>query len=314
MLHQFRPAKVTAALLAGIMLLAFSACTTNEPSIPDDKVQIAAQIYPLAFVAERVAGDQGAVDLLTPPGSDAHDYELAPSQIASLGKADLVIYQLGFQAVTTQAIQQSGATNVIETGSLVTLLRAGDDDHGATGHTGSGEDYGYDPHIWLDPTNMVRISNAVAENLATLDPPNAQIYRDNAAQLNGELEVLDNDFRAGLARCDRNQFITSHEAFSYLANRYGLHQIGITGITPESEPSPARMAELQQLAREFGITTIFYETLISPKTAEVLARDLGLKTDVLDPVAGLSDQSPGSNYLEIMESNLTALKAANGCS
>ena len=113
MLHQFRPAKVTAALLAGIMLLAFSACTTNEPSIPDDKVQIAAQIYPLAFVAERVAGDQGAVDLLPPPGSDAHDYELAPSQIASLGKADLVIYQLGFQAVTTQAIQQSGATNVI---------------------------------------------------------------------------------------------------------------------------------------------------------------------------------------------------------
>lgn len=307
------PVKLVAILLAGVMPLLLGACSGKAPSSADTKVKIVAQIYPLAFVAERVAGDLGTVDLLTPPGSDAHDYELAPSQIAALGKADLVIYQLGFQAVTTEAVQQSDATNVIETGSLVTLLRSGDDDHATTGNTGAVEDYGFDPHIWLDPTNMVKISNAVADNLATLDPPNAQTYRDNAAQLNGELGALDNDFSNGLARCERTEFITSHEAFSYLANRYGLHQIGITGITPESEPSPARMAELQQLARQFGITTIFYETLISPKTSEVLANDLGLKTDVLDPVAGLSDQSRGANYFEVMQANLTALRAANGC-
>ncbi len=161
---------------------------------------------------------------------------------------------------------------------------------------------------------MVTIAHAVRDQLTALDPDHAADFQGNAAALETELTTLDQDFRTGLASCEREEFVTTHTAFGYLAKRYGLSQIGITGLSPEAEPSPARIAEVQREASEHGVTTIFSETLVSPAIAEAIAGDLGLATDVLDPLEGITDASRGQDYVAVMRSNLTALVKAGACS
>jgi zinc transport system substrate-binding protein len=180
---------------------------------------------------------------------------------------------------------------------------------------GAGNDHAaLDPHVWLDPTLMSRIARVVEKRLMTIDPDHAADYAHNADALNRQLRSLDRSFRSGLAHCVRTEFITTHAAFGYLATRYHLTQIAITGLNPDSEPSPARIAAVQQVAREHELTTIFSETLVSPAVAQAIAVDLGLVTDVLDPIEGITDRSRGQDYLAVMASNLAALRKAGGCS
>ncbi|HLT61732.1 MAG TPA: metal ABC transporter substrate-binding protein, partial [Microlunatus sp.] len=157
------------------------------------------------------------------------------------------------------------------------------------------------------------IADAVADRLAEIDPDHAADYAANAERLRADLTELDQEFDSGLKSCERSEFITNHAAFGYLARKYGLTQIAISGLTPDTEPSPARIAAIHSEAREHKITTIFYETLVSPAVAEAVAGDLGLKTDVLDPIEGITPDSRGKDYLEVMRANLTALRTANGC-
>jgi zinc transport system substrate-binding protein len=161
---------------------------------------------------------------------------------------------------------------------------------------------------------MITITGAVRDHLVALDPSHAADYRANADRLDGELKTIDSSYRTGLQHCRLQEFITTHAAFGYLSRRYGLEQVGISGLSPDSEPSPARIAEVQQIAQQHHVTTIFYETLVSPAIAESIAGDLGLKTDVLDPIEGITEHSRGNDYLSVMRSNLTALQTANGCS
>ncbi len=169
-----------------------------------------------------------------------------------------------------------------------------------------------DPHFWQDPLLLADVADAVAASLTEVDPAHTTAYAAHAADMRAELEALDADYTAGLARCTRRTVVVSHEAFGYL-ERYGLHFEAINGISPDAEPTPADLARLQQLVRDEGITTVFYETLATPKLAETLARDLGIGTAVLDPLEGLSDQTAGEDYLSLMRANLAALKEANGC-
>ncbi|HEY6682409.1 MAG TPA: zinc ABC transporter substrate-binding protein, partial [Propionibacteriaceae bacterium] len=166
----------------------------------------------------------------------------------------------------------------------------------------------------LDPTSVSRIADAVEERLVTIDPKHAVDYQHNASALNNQLRSLDRSFRSGLAHCVRTEFMTTHAAFGYLAERYHLTQIPISGLNPDSEPSPARIAEVQRVARDHGLTTIFSETLVSPAVAQAIAGDLGLTTDVLDPIEGITDQSRGRDYLSVMYANLAALRKAGECS
>ena len=147
-----------------------------------------------------------------------------------------------------------------------------------------------------------------------IDPAHAADYAHNTRVLEMDLRKLDRSFRTGLRNCVRTEFITTHAAFGYLAERYHLTQIGISGLNPDSEPSPARIADVQRIAREYRLTTIFSETLVSPALAQAIAGDLGLRTDVLDPIEGVTTESRGNDYLSIMSSNLTALRKAGGCS
>lgn len=282
---------------------------------PPGRLTIVAAFYPLQFVAQRVAGDHAEVTSLTQPGAEPHDLELTPRQVARLTTASLVIYQKGFQPAVDEAVVQSGNSEVIDTGTVVPLrpLSTIEDDHdhgaGAVRH-----DPEMDPHVWLDPTSLSAIARIVQERLSTLDPDHAAGYSRNTDTLNKQLVSLDRSFRAGLKHCIRTEFMTTHAAFGYLAARYHLTQIAISGLSPDSEPSPARIAEVQREARDHQLTTIFYETLVSPAVAQAIADDLGLATDVLDPVEGITSQSRGRDYLSVMYANLAALRKAGTCS
>ncbi|WP_432558108.1 metal ABC transporter substrate-binding protein [Granulicoccus sp. GXG6511] len=324
-------ALATAALLATAACGGGTGSTTNDPGT-GDKLDVVVAFYPLQFTAERVAGDAATITNLTQPGADAHGLELTPRQIAALSEADLVIYQSGFQPAVDDAIAQIKPARALDVTRVATVhtvdaagehVHAGEDAHagenehaGEEGHTeDDGHNHGSaDPHLWLDLDNMRKIADATAEQLGEVRPEEQSAFRTNADALKGEYVTLDESFKSGLATCERREIIVSHAAFGYLTDRYDLTQIPIRGLEPDLEPSPARVAEVQRLAREHGVTTIFYETLVSPAVAEAVAGDLGLKTDVLDPLEGLTPQSKGSTYLEVMNSNLAALKAANACS
>lgn len=308
------------ALLAGAALLVTAACGgategTGAAGAGAGRLEVVTGLYPLAFVVERVAGEHAVVSNLTQPGAEPHDLELTPRQVGSLAAADLVVYEQGLQPAVDEAVTQSGAPAVLDTTTVVPLqpLAGPAHDHADGEEHAGAEEQGLDPHVWLDPTNLATIGDAVAERLGAADPEHASDFRAGSAGLRRDMETLDAAFRSGLADCARTEFVTSHAAFGYLARRYGLTQIGISGLSPETEPSPARVAEVQREVTEHGLTTVFYETLVSPAVARSIAGDLGLRTDVLDPVEGITPESRGQDYVAVMEANLTALREAGGC-
>ena len=309
-----RPVRCLAAVLLGAAVLITTACAPSGESGAGDATSIVVGAYPFQFAAERVAGDLAVVTNLLSPGSDGHDLELSPKQVTAVTNADLVVHQSGYQAALDEAITQQQPARVLDTADFLPLLPAAETADGHDHEAADGHDHGaYDPHVWLNPMNLAEIGGQIAAVLAEIDPDNAASYAANAARLTDDLTGLDDQFSAGLTNCRTDTFITNHAAFGYLADRYHLHQVGISGLSTEAEPSPARIAEVQQIAREHDLTTIFYETAVSPKLAQTIASDLGLKTDVLDPLETLSSESRGDDYIQVMTANLTSLRDANGC-
>ncbi len=312
-------AVVTAVVAVGLSITA--GCSAGTPSTSSGPVgatqlKVTAAFYPFEYVAQQVGKDLVTITDLTQPGAEPHDLELSPKQVAGIGESDLLIYQKGFQAAVDSALQTVTPKQAVDTASFLTLQPAQhEDDHADEGHADDGHDHGaLDPHTWLDPNNMVTITEHVRDALAEAKPDAKATFAANADALIAQLKQLDTDFKTGLSSCQRKVFITSHEAFGYLAHRYGLEQVGISGIEPDTEPTAARIAEVQKVAKANGVTTIFFETLASPAVAKSIAGDLKLTTDVLDPLEGLTPESRGSDYIEVMKSNLTSLQKANGCS
>ncbi|ROT27116.1 metal ABC transporter substrate-binding protein [Micromonospora sp. HM5-17] len=311
-----------AALVAGgLLALATATACAGDGSGGDDpdQVDVVAAFYPLQFVAERVGGDAVRVTNLVKPGAEPHDLELNPGQVGQVSEAELVVYLAGFQPSVDEAVQQQAGDRAFDVASVQPLLDATAGGHVHDGEgAGAGEEHeeaatgGKDPHVWLDPTRLATIGDRLAERLGTVDPDRATDYADRARALRADLETLDREFAQGLRNCQRRELVTSHAAFAYLAQRYQLEQIGITGLTPEDEPAAGRLAEVAAEAREHGATTIFFETLVSPKVAETIAREVGAKTAVLDPVEGLQPGSTG-DYLSVMRENLATLRTALGC-
>jgi zinc transport system substrate-binding protein len=276
-------------------------------------LDVAAAFYPLQYVTEAVGGDRVEVENLTTPGAEPHDLELAPRQVAQLGEADLAVYLSGFQPAVDDAVaaQAPAALDVAQEVDLVPAQHA--DEHGdepADEHA----DESVDPHFWLDPVRLADAGDAVAARLAELDPEGAQTYEANAARLREELQELDAELSAGLASCDVDILVTSHAAFGYLADRYGFTQVGISGLDPDSEPDPRAIAEVADLVRESGVTTVYSEVLVDPAVAETVAAEAGATTAVLDPVEGITDRSAGDDYPSVMRANLQTLREGQGCS
>ncbi len=316
-----RPAALSALLLAGTVTLsscaAFSDAGAAGNGSSDGTVSVAAAFYPLEYVASRVAGDRASVEGLTAPGQEAHDAELSIQQTATLAEADLTIFLDGFQPTIDAAVEQGTGGAVLEVEETVGLRELGEQH--SDEEAGHSEDDGHDhaagdldPHFWLDPMKMADLADAVAEELSAVDAEGAEEYAANAADLRAELEQLDADYTSGLASCERDLVVVNHDAFGYLT-KYGLELEAIAGLSPDSEPTPADVARLQDLIEDEGVTTVFSETLVSPETAETLARDAGVEADVLDPIEGLADTTADEDYLSLMRANLEALRAANGC-
>ncbi len=291
--------------------------------------------YPLEWAATRIAGDHASVQTLTAPGAEPHDIELTPQGVADVQSADLVVYSAGLQAAVDQAVDTQAADHALDVNDAADLEETGaadDHEHEADeeeeqadeGHSGEehadehdedhADDDGLDPHFWLDPARMGTVSSDIADRLAEVDPDHAQDYRTNADTLVQELTKLKDDFDTGLASCEQQDMVTSHEAFGYLAHEYGFDQVGITGISPDAEPSPARLAEVTRIVKESGVDTIYSEVLIGTDIAQTLASETGAQVLVLDPVEGLTDASAGDDYIEVMQANLDALREGQHCS
>lgn len=295
---------VTLAVAALVAVTGLTSCSDDGDS---DGLSVVTSFYPLQFIAERVGGDEVTVRNLTQPGQEAHDLELTVRQTAELVEADLIVYLRDFQPAVDEAVETNTDGPVVE---ALQVMETQDPAIGGARPSRVLED---DPHFWLDPRAMATVAAAVEARLTELDPDNAETYQENAAGLFGELVGLDGQMATGLDDCERRTVVVSHDAFGYLGYRYDLELAPIAGLSPDSEPSPQHIAELQELIREEGITTVFSETLASPAMAETLAADLGLETAVLDPVEGLSDETSTEDYISLMEQNLAALQQANGC-
>ncbi|CCK30186.1 ABC-transporter metal-binding lipoprotein [Streptomyces davaonensis JCM 4913] len=302
---------VAVAAVTALGLATLSACSDSAAAGNTEKFDVVASFYPMAFLAEQVGGEHVNVTSLTEPGQEPHDLEISAKQTAQLQESDAALYLKGLQPSVDEAISQSGVGTKIDAATLTSL-----EDHGGAedshGHEHEHEEGGKDPHVWLDPVKYAEIAEGVGAAFEKADPDHAADYKKNTAALVGKLNDLNTRFEDGLKNTDSKVFFTNHAAFGYLAERYGLTQEAISGVDPESEPSAARMKELQEEAKADGVTTVFYETLVSDKTAKTLADDAGLKTDVLDPLEGITDKSRGDDYIQVMDSNLKALQAALG--
>ncbi|WGY03976.1 metal ABC transporter substrate-binding protein [Nocardioides sp. QY071] len=296
--------------LSSLALLASGCSAFSDDTKGDDgKVSVAAAFYPLAYVAERVTEGTGArVDLLTQPGTEPHDLELTIKETADLADADLVVYESGFQPAVDDAVEQNATGATVDATKVVDPLpfeeHADEEEHD--------HDHGdLDPHFWQDPLRVADLADAVADELAGVDADHADAYRENAAALRADLTTLDESYAAGLADCDRDTIVVSHDAFGYL-EKYGLHVASIVGLSPDAEPTGAVLGELQDLIKTEGITTVFSEPL-KPALGASFADDLGLTNGVLDPVEGLTDATADEDYLSLMKTNLATLRSANGC-
>jgi zinc transport system substrate-binding protein len=257
---------------------------------------VIAAFYPLAFAADRIGGTRVHVENLTPPGAEPHDLELAPKAVARIETADVVLYLgRGFQPAVSDAAKQAHGTKVDILAGLPLHANLG----GERGLTA-------DPHVWLDPVLFARVVERIGVVLH--DTKRTDMLR-------ADLRRIDAAYRRGLAHCERKDIVTSHAAFGYLAQRYGLTQVPITGLAPETEPTPQQLANVVHIVRRTHTTTVFFERLVSPRLADTVARETGAHTAVLDPIEGLTpaEQSRGETYLTLMRENLAALRKALAC-
>ena len=308
-----------ATLIAASLILA--ACSsTQETATPQEttevatkKIQIVAGFYPLAYAAEGIAGDLAEVVSLAGPGVEPHDLELTPGDVAKINDADLVVYIPEFIPALDAVVKTLDQSKVINATQGITLISG--DSHSHEGEESHSEEEGHsdesatDPHIWLNPSNMVLIGNSIAQALSALTSDSA--INENRSSFENALTTLASDYTAKLANCSIKALVVSHEAFGYIANAYGFEQVGISGLSPEAEPSPARLAEVAKIAKAENATTIYYESLVDPKVAKTLADELKISAEMLDP---LESPPASGDYLSVMAQNLDTLVKGQVCS
>jgi len=272
------------------------AITTNT-SKKDSKVSVVASFYPLYDFAKNIGGNKVDVTNVTPAGAEPHEYEPSPQMLVTAQKADVFIFNGEWMEPWSGKFIKDYHGSLVMAGSGISLLKDND------------------PHFWLDPVSAQKMVNNIRDGLIKADPANKTYYTKNAASYNAKLANLDHDFRSGLAQCKQHTIVSSHDAFEYLASRYNFEALSIAGLSPEEDPSAARLAELSDIVREKDIKYIFFESLVSPRLADTIAQETGAKTLVFDPIEGLSDadQKQSKNYLSIQRENLDHLRTALAC-
>ena len=282
---------------------------------PSGALTVSTSFYPIQYLAQAIGGEHVAVTSVTPTNVEPHDFELSPKDVTALSASSLVLYVSGFQPSLDDALAQvSGPTVVDLAGSVDLVHHDGVEEEHEEGATEAAHDHGaaaaLDPHFWLDPVRMQAAAKAVEAALAQADPAHADDYAANLDTLNATLTDLNTSYSTGLGHCERTTFVTSHAAFGYLADRYSLTQASISGVDPESEPSPAELAEVKKVVESTGTTTIFTEELVSPETAQAVAAETGAQTRVLSPIESAPESG---DYADAMRANLEELRTALSC-
>ena len=299
--------KRVAVLVAACCLVgsALAACSTSS----DGRPQVVVGFYPLEFVTKAIAGKLVDVTDLASPGVEPHDLELTVRQTALLSGADLVVYEKGLAPALDKSVENNRPKRVLNTVDVVPLQPPAAGEEAANGES---MDEG-DPHFWQDPTLLAKVAAAVTTQLTTMLPDDATTLRVNNDRLQHELTALDTAYRTGLKDCRTRTLVVSHDAFEYLGRRYDLRIEPIAGLSPDAEPSARHIAQLSDLVKTDHITTVFSERLASPKLAQALATNAGVRTGVLDPIEGLDSNDSKATYLTLMRTNLQEIREANGC-
>jgi len=279
-----------------MIALGVGGCGPGSDGESGGSATIVAAFYPLAYAAEQIGGPQVDVVNLTPPGTEPHDVELSARDVERVRSADVVLYiGSGFQPALEDALEDSQA-DAVDLLEGLRLREGADEDEGLA----------VDPHVWLDPLRYAEMSDRIGHAFGRPEP---------AAKFRAQLESLDREYGRALSQCRRREIVTSHAAFGYLAERYRLEQIAITGLSPEAEPTPRKLEDVVEEVRRHGATTVFFETLVSPRLAETVARETGASTAVLNPLEGLTEEelARGEDYFSLMHANLKTLRQALEC-
>ena len=285
-------------LAACALIVAFAMTGLAGCAQETEGLQVVASFYPMADFAAKVGGDRVRVTTMVPSGTEPHDWEPSPMDIVNLNKAKVFVFSgAGMEHWAEDVLNSLDNRELIsvEASSGVGLLEEGGE-HG-------------DPHVWLDPQNAkIQMAN-IRDALAAADPAGKDAYQANYERVAAELDNLDAEFKSALSGLPNRDVVVAHEAYGYLCRAYGLNQTAIEGLSPDSEPDPARVARIIDFARERAVRVIFFEELVSPKVAESIAVQVGAETDVLSPLEGLSEAeaAAGDDYFSVMRKNLQAL-------
>lgn len=309
--------RIKVGLIIGLLLsvLVITGCgainsTTNSldagsASNTEHKLTVYTSVYPMYDFTQKIAGDKIILKNLVPAGTEPHEWEPTPSDIADLEKADVLIYNgAGMEPWLDKVLNSINPEKLktVEASKEVKLLN----------NTDEAKSKGTDPHVWLDPMSAKKEMSAIKDALVSIDPANKDYYEKNYEDNAAQLDQLDQEYKSAVAQFSKKDIVVAHQAFSYLCNAYGLNQVAIEGISADSEPSPARMAEIVEFAREKQLKYIFFEELVSPKVAQTIAQETGAATAVLNPFEGSMDsgQQAGKDYFSVMRDNLKVLKQA----
>lgn len=295
-------------IFISFLIIAFSNTINNSKvEIKSNKIQVATSFYPIYFFAQQISKDKADVVNITPVGAEPHDYEPTAKDIAKIENSKLIIINGG----GLEAWENDIRKNLNYKNNIILTISEGVTDQRALDDGKNINDF----HIWLNPILAKEIVNKITDNFIKIDPLNKDYYQLNADFLKTQLDNLDKEYKQGLSNCKEKNIITSHLAFGYLADAYGFHQISITGLSPDTEPSPQKLIDIVKFARDNNVKYIFFESLVSPKLSNTIANELGAKTLILNPIEGLTNEeiSMGENYFTKMKNNLINLKIALQC-
>jgi zinc transport system substrate-binding protein len=298
-------AGVVVGIAVGLAML--GPATGGASPVMSERLPVVASFYPLYEFARRVGGDRVAVRNLVPPGAEPHDYEPTPRDVIEINRARVLVYNgAGLEPWIARLLSQVPAA-VIRVNATDGIRL------GTPGTTGNRDQR--DPHVWLDPVLAQRQVDNILAGLVRADPAGRALYETNAAEHKRGLAALHDRFARVITPCRKKVFVVSHASFGYLAARYGLRQISISGLEPEAEPSALKIRQILRQIRRYDVRVIYYETLVSPRVASTIAREAGARTLVLDPIEGLTDAEirAGRNYMTVMEENLRNLAQGLDC-
>ena len=296
------------SLMVGCSTKSGSSNETNKSST-DEKIHVTTTFYPMYEFTKQVAGNKADVELLIPSTVEPHDWEPSPKDMKNIQQSDVVVYNSPYMETWEPSIEKSinseGPT-FVKASTGIELMNGVEDEEG----THKENEHAYDPHVWLSPVLAQKEVENIANALEKADPDNKEYYEKNSEKYINQLKDLDQKYQSTLKNVPNKELITQHAAFGYLTKQYGLTQVPIAGLSPEQEPSAAKLAELKKFAQTHHVKTIYFEELTSPKVAKTLADEVGAKTEVLNTLEGLSkeQQKQGLDYIEVMENNLKQLQ------